>query len=597
MERAQSIGRSTRNSQTAGLIDVSSYPTTRRTRKPKRTIQRQPSDSDIGEATFHTAREEDIAAALSSSILRGEENTLDLTTTNSLLLTDLTMASEGGSQGNRGASRAGSETGGPTGVKRSVKSMPAAYSGKHPTYDPADPSTATRFFDGVEMAAQAAGLSGQDEEIIKNALSYLDTATARMWGRLRGGKEPFNLAEWRKAVLQILPKTSRYDVGSMARLDDLCRKVKERPIGRDEKSAFYEFALAFQAEAEPLLAIGVTANRDLVIKFITGLKVPFRESLSERLNRLVSSRDATDPARDEEDPYKLDEVIKVATEMVDTAAVGPFGALTYVEEQADYSRTATSSGLKDRAESAGLKEVRVKQESMAEEMAKVFTTLDKVEKSMSLLTTQFDNFSTTVKAAPPSAPYRPPNQAVGQRPGMYPRPAGATFNCWYCGQSTHTISQCPAVRQDIESGRISQRGSTIFCKGSMMAREVPEGTTMKARVDAMWKAPAQAELNLLEEYEELEEEAYEVLYQQYDEPVTHSVLQQSMNQLKRDQQSFLTKVAQQLKPAQKPVAEVPKEPTTREIFEQLTALTKRLDLSEQYQLQTRRAAANNQEDF
>jgi hypothetical protein len=48
--------------------------------------------------------------------------------------------------------------------------------------------------------------------------------------------------------MRILPKGSRYDVGSMSRLDALCRKVRDRPIGRDEKSAFYEFILAFKAD-------------------------------------------------------------------------------------------------------------------------------------------------------------------------------------------------------------------------------------------------------------------------------------------------------------------------------------------------------------
>ena len=182
---------------------------------------------------------------------------------------------------------------------------------------------------------------------------------------------------------------------------------------------------------------------------------------------------------------------------------------------------------------------------------------------------------------------------------MYSRPAGATFNCWYCGQGTHTISQCPEVRLGIEKGKITQRGSTIFCKGVMLPREVPEGTTMKARVEALWKGPTQADLNLLEEYEELEAGAFEVFHQQYDEPVTHSVLQQSMEQLKREQNSFLNKLVQQLKPGQAstPKVEPPKEPSNREVFEQLAALSRRFDNMEQFQLQTRRAAASGQEDF
>ncbi|KAJ2920465.1 hypothetical protein H1R20_g16629, partial [Candolleomyces eurysporus] len=322
---------------------------------------------------------------------------------------------------------------------------------KHPIYNAANPSTATRFFEGVELAAKVAGLSGHNKEIVTHALSHLDTQTARFWSRLEGGCTPYNFENWRKVVMNILPKASRFDVGSMARLDDLCRKAQECPIGRDEKSAFYEFALGFQAEAEPLLKSGVIANLDLVLKFISGLKSTFRDGLSEQFSCKAPTADADGAALDEEDPFTLEEVIKVAMEMVDMAAVGPFGALAYVEEEADYARNMTSSGLSDRAESVGLKALKVKQESMTEEMAKVFTTLDRVEKSMSLLTTQFDNFLTTIHAAPAPAPapYCPANQAP-EHPYYFS-----------------------------VSGR-----NVVACK-------VPEGITMKAQVDAVWKGPTQ----------------------------------------------------------------------------------------------------------
>ncbi|KAJ2931782.1 hypothetical protein H1R20_g5310, partial [Candolleomyces eurysporus] len=482
--------------------------------------------------------------------------------------------------------------------------MPAAYSGKHPNYDSKDPSTATRFFDGVALAAETAGLKGHDEEIVKNALSYLDSQTARKWGLLKGGHDPYDFELWRKSVMQILPKSSRYDLGSMARLEDICRDAKKRPIGRDEKAAYYEFALGFKAEADPLLESGIIANRDLVVKFLGGLKPSFRDALNERLSRQGPPEGAEEAPRDEEDPYTLDVVISTATAMVDVAAVGPFGAVASAEEDAEYSRSSTSRGSTDRKDPDGLKDLKVKQESMTEDMARVFTTLDQVAKSVTKLTTQFDTFSTTIKATSNGAsvgtPNRYPPPAAGQRPGMYPRPAGATFNCWYCGQPTHTISQCPQVRIDIEKGRITQRGSTIYCKGTMMTRESPDNATMKDRVDKAWKAPTQADLNLLEEYPATEEEAFEVLYQHQEEQVAHSVLNQSLDQMRRDQQSFLNKLVNQLKPAQQgaaPVAEVQREPTTREVFEQLVGLSKRLESMEQNQLQTRRAAAANQEDF
>ncbi|RXW24371.1 hypothetical protein EST38_g1489 [Candolleomyces aberdarensis] len=248
--------------------------------------------------------------------------------------------------------------------------------------------------------------------------------------------------------------------------------------------------------------------------------------------------------------------------MVDIAAVGLFGAVANAEEDAEYSRRVTSCGLTDRMDSDGLKDLKVKQESMMEDMAKVFMMLDQVSKSVKHLTTQFDTFSTTVKAVSTGAPVGVPNRypiQVGQRLGMYARPPGATFNCWYCGQPAHPISQCPQIKIDIEKGRITQRGSTIYCKETMLTRESLDNSTMKDRVEKMWKAPLQAELNMLEEYHSAEDEAFKVLYQHQGELVIHLVLHQSLDQMRRDQQSFLNKLVNQLKPAQQgvaPVAEV-----------------------------------------
>ena len=397
-------------------------------------------------------------------------------------------------------------------------------------------------------------------------------------------------------------------VVELSQLQSHHRDAQKRPIGRDEKSAYYEYSLGFRAEAAPLLETGVIANRDLVVKFISGLKPSFREGLSERLIRQGNlNEDEDEEPRDEEDPYDLETVITTATSMVDVAAVGPFGAVATAEEDKDYSRSMTGFAVPDRKDPEGLKEIKVKQETMSEELAKVFTTLDNVGKSVSRLATQFETFSTTVKSAPVQGPvsaapmprYQQP-MAGTQRAGMYPRPPGATFSCWYCGQATHTISQCPQVRTDIEKGRITSRAGIIYCKGTMVARETPDKLTMKERIDKMWKGPTQAELNLLEEYQEDAEDAYQVFYQDFEEPVTHSVLQQSFEQLRKDQNVFLNKLAQQMRPTQSSlptIPEVPQEPTSREILTQLVGMAKRLETMEQNQLQTRRSAAANQEDF
>ena len=135
----------------------------------------------------------------------------------------------------------------------------------------------------------------------------------------------------------------------------------------------------------------------------------------------------------------------------------------------------------------------------------------------------------------------------------------------------------------------------------MIARETPDKLSMKARVDQMWQGPKQAELNLLEEYPEVEDDGYQVFFQDFEEPVvTHSVLQQSLDQMRREQNVFFNRLAQQMRPTQSSlptIPEVPQEPTSREILTQLVGMAKRLETMEQNQLQTRRSAAANQEDF
>jgi hypothetical protein len=84
--------------------------------------------------------------------------------------------------------------------------------------------------------------------------------------------------------------------------------------------------------------------------------------------------------QDEEDPFNLEEVMDTAKEMVNAALVGPFGSLVAIEEETDYTRGMSIGSLSNRAESAGLKEIKVKQESIEQDMAKAFTTLANVRK-------------------------------------------------------------------------------------------------------------------------------------------------------------------------------------------------------------------------
>jgi hypothetical protein len=132
----------------------------------------------------------------------------------------------------------------------------------------------------------------------------------------------------------------------------------------------------------------------------------FREALSKCLNQMIEQEkdNESELVQDEEDPFDLGEVMDTAKEMVDAASVGPFGSLVAIAEEADYVHGMSIGSLSNWAESAGLKEIKVKQENMEQEMAKAFTTLTNVEKTMAKLSTQFDTFSTTVQLAPQANP-------------------------------------------------------------------------------------------------------------------------------------------------------------------------------------------------
>jgi hypothetical protein len=107
------------------------------------------------------------------------------------------------------------------------------------------------------------------------------------------------------------------------------------------------------------------------------------------------------------------------------------------------------------------------------------------------------------------------------------------------------------------------------------------------------------ELKMLEEYDDMEAEAYDVFTIGAEEPVSYSTFQQSMERLHRDQNQFLNHIAQQLQPTQvaAPKAEVSKEPSLKDLLEQIAKLTTKVEGVEQFQLQTCRAAAEKEKGF
>lgn len=496
--------------------------------------------------------------------------------------------------GDRGASPSGN------GAKKGNRTMPPIYGGKHPIFDPKDPSTIAGYFDGLEMAAKEAGCLDDHKEVLRYALGYLDADTKRKWQQIEGGQEPYDYAAWKKGVLKTLPRTVRTDRGSLDRLDEVCRKFKQRPLGKEERAQFYDFTLAFQAEAKPLLAeaVPLISNRELVIKYLSCLKSVFREGLGDKLSNLNAAN------RTPEDPYTLQEVTDMATKMVEATAAGPFGEISAEAERAEYSRVAevavpSSRGAVDESK---FEQLKIKQESMDSDFARVYATLDTVTSSMKEMSSRFESFATLVKngqvqaqvpsysAGPSSSAAAPPGQPF--RPGMYTRPPGANFACFYCKDPSHGMTQCTQWSIDQQNKRVTQRGTSIFVDGVLIQRDLVDGLTMKDRVARMLRNAPPAGVHFMEQAEYYDDTQYDVFNQMVDieSPVTYAVLNQSLDRLRYDNQGALSAMTNQivnalrpqLQQSSVPLSEPPKEVTARDILDSVTKLASRIDGLEQY---------------
>lgn len=562
-------------------------------------------ESEEQEIPFLSAREqtsdEDISDLIGSALNRSilEKDSLD----GILTMTSPTQETpEGASSTQESSNSSGKQSAN----ARSTKTrMPPAYAGKHPRYDSSDPASVVRFFEGVEMAAKEAGLQNDDKEIMSYALGYLDQSTRRKWDQLPGASSPFSFSKWKTAVLKILPRTARLDKGSLERLDELCRSLATRPLGRDERAPYFDFMLEFQAEARPLLAAKppVVSNFDLVVRFLNCLRPSFKEVLRDKL--------VQEENRSEDDPFSIEEVIRVATALVDASSVGPFGEATGGSEQADYNRMrdSKSASPSTSVDYKKLDSVAIKQESMEQDFARIFATLDTVSSGLKETNSRLESFATFVKETQSTAqssrqavyPPQPAPAVPGQRPGMYSRPPSFLFACFYCKDTAHTVAQCGVLRKDLADKKITQQGTAVYVHGRHIPRDSPDGLSMKERVDKAWASGNTANVNMMEFYQPSNEYYENFNQQQYEpEPVTFSVLQQTMDRMRQETHGAMANMATQIVNAVRPpvaaptVPEPPREISNREIFETLRDLSKKVEGVEQFAIQTRSSAVQGQ---
>jgi len=289
--------------------------------------------------------------------------------------------------------------------------MPPAHGTNHPIYDPEKPSSINRFFKQVELAREGAGPM-TDEILIKYTLAYLPEEIARQWEKLPYASRPeASFEKWKQEVIGVLADEAQEVPSARSRLLDLVRRFRRNPVSRSHRGDFFNFALAFQAEAEAVEKI--ISNRDLVPMFLSCLNESFRDRLIDLMRERVAREALAGKAetRDEEkvrvkqegessnaggsrgknpetkpvvvtrsfertmeDPYHWEEVVEEAQELVRSTTLGPFGDYATYSIGDTYERTRGSSV--EGSGSKSIEAVKAKQADLDSQLQKVLGTLD-----------------------------------------------------------------------------------------------------------------------------------------------------------------------------------------------------------------------------
>ncbi|KAF5340969.1 hypothetical protein D9611_006051 [Ephemerocybe angulata] len=211
------------------------------------------------------------------------------------------------------------------------------------------------------------------------------------------------------------------------------------------------------------------------------------------------------------------------------------------------------------------------------------TEIQKLSAKLSALETGAAR-QTYVQAQKP--PYAPSGGASGaMKPGMYPKPPGANFSCFYCGVAGHGIGECAEMEKDRAAGKFTQQipRGPIYVNNTLVRSRHLDGSTMKQRVDQAWAGGAAVN------YQEEHTPYYDAYGQEWDdELVTHEVFHQTIAGMTNQILSAMGKET----PA--PAAPPPPEPTARDVLLAVQDLGKRVGAIEQYAINTR---ANQERDF
>lgn len=210
----------------------------------------------------------------------------------------------------------------------STRKMPKPGEKNAPSFDQEKPEELGRFFERMEDWFLDEGIES-DADKKRRIVRYLDADSESQWKALSTFSDG-TFEEFKTEVMASYPKAEEIMKGSVSALR---KKIKRLgPIEADERDDLLALVRIITAEVVKLKKISppIHTNRELVELFLGTLSQDFAARVANKLSvhRLLAPNQAADGARNPEDMYDIEEVMKMAKH-TSLEHANPFGKFLY----------------------------------------------------------------------------------------------------------------------------------------------------------------------------------------------------------------------------------------------------------------------------
>ena len=419
-------------------------------------------------------------------------------------------------------------------MARTEADMPAPHGRDAPSYR-GDPHTLKRFLESVTDLLKQNNVT--DVQRKKEWLGkYADTKSEGEWQALETYEAPASFEEHKQGILFNYWETRREGEGSIALLDSFVRS--QRGLRLEDPKSIFDFIRQFRKLAKPLIAEGGITNRELVIKILSALHVDFKRDLEKsletmsvwkeklekqelRLRRLENPQaaagaqapPAAPQARNVEDKYTMDEVLKEITRMAERWNGSDYDVGNQ-DSRREYDRPRTPI--------VNEKSVRFK----TEELESQIEGLTAIMKDHMVLSEKRDQLArsdlralnelirTQMQAAQSSSSGVRKEYGGGSSRSFQVQNKSSTDTCFYCGETGHIQTDCEHRQRHLKEGLIIlENGSFRMPGGFWFPKLAPgENKTPRERVEEYYaqKKRDAAQANAYEIYDFLRNDRVEV---------------------------------------------------------------------------------------